>query len=148
MSDVTSHTTSSTESPQELEHDVESTRAQLGNILRELKRRKNDALDWRLQASRHAGALTVAGASVLAVTGGATALAIWSARRRRRPGVRARAIRDALARAFAHPDRVARPRPGIMRRLLSAASLEMIMWSAHLAIAHIDEKLHEPRRTT
>jgi hypothetical protein len=89
-------------------------REELLRTLEELERRGQKAMDWRAQLRQHRGlALGIAG--VLALTIGANVgVAVWANQRhvRRLPARR----REALARTWQHPERLARPRPGIPTR--------------------------------
>ena len=89
--------------PPRIEHEIESIRGELDVLVRELDRRRHDALDWRLQVQRHRRELSIA-----AGVGGAALLAWvwWSARRRRT--TRAEDVVRALRLVAQHPDALAR----------------------------------------
>jgi hypothetical protein len=110
------------ESPRELEREVEHIRNDMTDVVRELDRRRHDLFDWRLQLRENALALGVGVISVVCVMGGIIALTAWRARRRRRPLVRLRMYQEALGRMVAHPERVARPQPGVGKKTLAAAA--------------------------
>jgi hypothetical protein len=57
----------------EVVQDIERTRNDLGVYFAEIDRRRHDALDWRLQLSRHRIAVTLVGAGAAAVVGLAVA---------------------------------------------------------------------------
>jgi len=65
--------------PQSIEHAVETTRAELTNLLAELDRRRHEAFDLRLQLRRHRTALAVVALAALGL-----AAASWAYRRRHR----------------------------------------------------------------
>lgn len=49
--------------------DIERTRVDLGLYLAEIDRRRHEALDWRLQLSRHRVAVTMTGAGLAVAAG-------------------------------------------------------------------------------
>jgi hypothetical protein len=110
--------------PEQVAGEIDVLRNELGGLVDELDRRRHEAFDIRLQASRHP--LVVAGvATVLAlVVGAAVAVAIRNGRRRRSPTARARDVRAALSRLAEHPRRVAAD-PSIANKLLTAALLAL-----------------------
>lgn len=67
-------------SAEELEAQIESLRAELGELVQELDRRRHEVLDVRLQLRRHAGAVAVGVGLVAVFVAGRLAL-----RRRRNP---------------------------------------------------------------
>ncbi len=89
--------------PPRIEREIESIRGDLDVLVRELDRRRHEALDWRLQVRRHRRGIAVAtGVAGVALLG----LVWWNTRRRRaRGGELVRALRlvaqhpDALSRA-------------------------------------------------
>jgi hypothetical protein len=58
----------------ELEKQIESLRAEIGELVQELDRRRHEVLDVRLQVRRHAGAITIAVTCVAALIAGRIAL--------------------------------------------------------------------------
>lgn len=100
--------------------EIESLRLELGAMLGELDRRRRELFDVGLQVRRHPVAVAVGGAAAALLAGGLLAVAIRGRRQRRRPAVRAREARRALARLLEHPDRVA-ARPGVPEAILAAA---------------------------
>jgi hypothetical protein len=108
--------------PEQVAGEIDVLRNELGGLVDELDRRRHEAFDLRLQASRHP--LVVAGvATVLAlVVGAAVAVAIRDTRRRRSPTARARDVRAALSRLAEHPRRVAAD-PSMANKLVTAALL-------------------------
>jgi hypothetical protein len=87
--------------------EIEGLRGELGSLVAELDRRRHEAFDLGLQARRHPVAVIVAASAVALVVGGLIAAAVRSRRQHRRPAVRARETRRALARLLEHPQRVA-----------------------------------------
>lgn len=80
--------------PHEIEEEIESIRGRLGELMSELDRRRHEALDIRLQASRHPVAtLVVATAGALAVVG----ITTWIYRRIRPEPLAVRAEKLATA---------------------------------------------------
>ncbi len=88
--------------------EIETLRGDLGSLVAELDRRRHETFDVGLQARRHPVVVAVAAAGVALLAGGLLALAMRSRRRPRRPAVRARETRRALARLLEHPERIAR----------------------------------------
>jgi hypothetical protein len=111
--------------PEEVAGEIDVLRNELGGLVAELDRRRHEAFDVRLQASRHP--LVVAGiATVVALmVGGAIALVVREARHRRSPTARARDVRAALARVASHPRRVA-AEPSVAYRLATAAGVALV----------------------
>jgi hypothetical protein len=104
--------------------EIDSLRNELGGLVAELDRRRHEALDLGLQVRKHP--LLVAGvATALALLlGGALALAVRSRRQHRRPAVRARETRRALARLFDHPHRVA-AEPSVANKVGTAVAIAL-----------------------
>ena len=99
--------------------EIDVLRTELGGLVAELDRRRHEAFDLRLQASKHP-VLVAAVATVTAlVVGGVLALLVRDARQRRRPVARAREVRDALSRLVAHPREVA-SQPSISNKIVTA----------------------------
>jgi hypothetical protein len=88
--------------------EIETLRGDLGSLVAELDRRRHEAFDLGLQVKRHPAVLIAAAAGAALLAGGLLALAIRARRRQRRPRVRAREARRAIARLLDHPERVAR----------------------------------------
>jgi hypothetical protein len=86
--------------------EIDTLRNELGGLVAELDRRRHEAFDLRLQLRKHPLLAAAAATAAALVLGGALALAVHGRRERRRPAVRARETRRALARLFDHPDRV------------------------------------------
>ena len=117
----TARSVAAEESPEQLEHDIEEIRDDLSAIVNEIDHRREEALDWRVQLHRHAGAVA-AGATALVVFGtGLLILNLWRARRHDSVLVKAHRLREALGRAIAAPENVARPTPGVGKKVLAAA---------------------------
>ena len=108
-------------SPQVLEHEVEVIRDNVTQIAQELDQRRRDLFDWRYQLKQHATMTLLVGAAALFTFGAAVAFGKWQRRRKTRPMKKARQLRDALARAWDHPERVALPRQNIGAKVLTAA---------------------------
>ena len=105
---------------EQLEHDVDLIRANLGDLIGELNTRRRDALDIRLQFQRHAGRLILVGAVVIAMVAGGIALFVSSRRRRQSFSARASRLGKALRRAVAHPEHLAERRPSVPRKIAAA----------------------------
>ncbi len=102
--------------------EITTLRDELGGLVAELDRRRHEALDLRLQVSRHPVLVGTVATVAAVLVGGAIALAVRNARRRRRPAVRAREARAALARLFEHPRRVA-AEPSIGNKIATAVGV-------------------------
>jgi hypothetical protein len=111
--------------PELVAGEIDALRAELGGLVAELDRRRQEAFDVQLQISRHplvaAGVATV----VALVVGGAITVALRNARQSRRPTARARDVRAALARLASHPRRVA-AEPSIANKLVVAAAVAIL----------------------
>ncbi len=101
--------------------EIDSIRGELGALVAELDRRRHEALDLGLQVRKHPVAVAVAAVTLALAVGGLVALVVTSRRRLRRPAVRARETRRALARLLQRPDRVA-AEPSISRKVAAAAA--------------------------
>jgi hypothetical protein len=104
----------------QVSREIESLRGELGTLVAELDRRRHELFDLGLQVRRHPVAVAVAAATGALLLGGLVALAVRGRRERRRPVVRARETRRALARLLDHPDRVA-AEPSVGQKILAAA---------------------------
>jgi hypothetical protein len=125
-----------------VEGEIDSLRGELGGLVAELDRRRHEAFDLRLQLQRHPVAAAIAAAAAALVVGGAIALVVRGRRERRRPAVRARETRRALARLLEHPDRVAAERSVATR----VATAVLTLAATTLAKRIIDAKVAPPRR--
>ncbi len=101
--------------------EIETLRQELGGLVGELDRRRHEAFDLRLQARRHPVVVAALAASAALVVGGIIAVAVGARRHRRRPTVRARETRRALARLLDHPERVA-SEPSSTNKILTAVA--------------------------
>jgi hypothetical protein len=107
--------------PTGLELNVEMVRRRLDATIRELDRRRHDALDIKLQLRRHALPV-IAGLVVLVA--GVTSLTLLLLRRRgnrKRLLPKMQRLRQAVARMVEKPDRVARENPNVARKIATAA---------------------------
>lgn len=102
--------------------EIDGLRGELGALVAELDRRRHELFDLGLQVRRHPVAVAVAAATAALVLGGAVAMLVRGRRERRRPAVRAREARRALARLLEHPDRVA-TEPGVIQKIAAAAGV-------------------------
>ncbi|HXU03807.1 MAG TPA: hypothetical protein VN903_22735 [Polyangia bacterium] len=105
---------------EQLEHDVDLIRTNLGELVGELNQRRHDALDLRLQFQRHAGRVILVGAALIAMVAGGIMLAIARSRHRRSLRGRATRLGQALRRALAHPEHLAERRPSVARKIAAA----------------------------
>lgn len=101
--------------------EVDALRGELGTLVAELDRRRSELFDLGLQARRHPVAVAVAASALALVVGSLVAIAVRARSQHRRPAVRAREARRALARLLDHPDRVA-AEPTVLRKAAAAAA--------------------------
>ena len=99
--------------------EIDVLRNELGGLVSELDRRRHEALDLRLQVKRHPVLVATVATVAALVVGGAIALIVLDARRRRSPAHRAREVRDALSRLVDHPRRVA-AEPSMSNKIATA----------------------------
>ena len=93
--------------------EIDGLRGDLGALVSELDRRRHELFDVRLQVRRHPAVLIGAAGVAALILGGLVALSVRSRRHERRPAIRVRDARRALARLLDHPRRVAaEPRVG------------------------------------
>lgn len=116
--------------------EIESLRGELGGLVAELDRRRHEAFDLGLQARRHPVLLAATAAVAALAVGGLLALAVRQRREHRRPAVRARETRRALARLLDHPDRVA-AEPSVGNKVATAV---LTLVATTLAKRYIDRK--------
>ena len=124
-----------------VEGEIDALRGDLTGLVAELDRRRHEAFDVRLQLRRHPVAAAVAVAAAALVVGGALAVLLRTRRERRRPSVRARETRRALARLLDHPDRVA-AEPSLGARIATAT---LGIAASTLVKRLIDAKVAPPR---
>jgi len=125
-----------------VEGEIDSLRGDLSGLVAELDRRRHEAFDVRLQLQRHPVAAAIAVAAAALVVGGALAVLVRGRRERRRPSVRAREARRALARLLDHPDRVA-TEPSVTARIATAT---LSIAATTLVKRLIDAKIATPPR--
>jgi hypothetical protein len=101
--------------------EIESLRGELGALVAELDRRRHEAFDLGLQVRKHPVAVAIAAATLALAIGGLVATVVIARRNRRRPSVRARETRRALARLLDRPERVA-AEPSIPRKVATAVA--------------------------
>jgi hypothetical protein len=120
--------------------EIDSLRGELGGLVAELDRRRHEAFDVRLQLQRHPVTAAIAAAAAALVLGGVLAVAVHLRRERRRPSVRARQAKRALARLLDHPDRVA-AEPSVGNKVVTAV---LTLALGTLAKRMIDRKVAAP----
>jgi hypothetical protein len=76
--------------------------------------------------SRHPVVVGGAVLALAATVGGLGAVMIWRHQQLKRPAVRAKHLRTAVARMIAHPDRVAQGEPAMYQKLLAAAGTALV----------------------
>jgi len=107
-------------SPEILGHEVEVIRDNVTEIASELDRRRQELFDWRHQLRKHAAKTALIAAAALLLVGASIGIGRMKRRQKVRPMKKARQLRDALARVWAHPERIGRPPPSLGRRVLTA----------------------------
>ncbi len=125
-----------------VEGEIDTLRGELTGLVAELDRRRHEAFDVRLQLQRHPVAAAIAAATAALVIGGALTIVVRARRERRRPSVRAREARRALARLLDHPERVAAEPSAAVRAATAAVSL----LATALVKRLIDAKIAPKRR--
>jgi hypothetical protein len=109
------------EAARQLGGEIAALRGELDVLVRELDRRRHEALDVKLQLRRHAVGATVTGAAFVAAAAGFVWLGAWRDRRRQRLMSRAGHLRRALSRMIEQPERVA-AEPTVPVKILTAAA--------------------------
>lgn len=110
------------EEPRRLEREIEALRSQLDELVDELGRRRQDALDWRYQLRRHPVALALG-------VGAVGAALAFAARRRNRPvsiGEQLATFARGIYAIGEDPRRVERatePSPALVTQLAKTAAL-------------------------
>jgi hypothetical protein len=102
--------------------EIDTLRNELGGLVAELDRRRHEALDLGLQVRRHPVVVAAVATALALILGGSVALIVHTRREHRRPTVRARETRRALARLFDHPDRVA-AEPSVANKVATAVAV-------------------------
>lgn len=104
-----------------IEGEIDDIRRRLDRDLSELDRRRHEATDWRLQLKRHPQLIAGVGIGALALVGGLVALSI-AQHRRDHPRRKAQRIGLALRRGYENPEKVARPEPSVVVKVLAAVA--------------------------
>jgi hypothetical protein len=121
--------------PHRIEEELSSIREEIGDLLRELDRRRREMFDVRLQLRRHPIAIPVAGIAVAGILGGAVALLARNDRHKQPRRHKARQIRRALGRMVDHPERVARGEPPPSEKILVAIGTAVAAFLVKRALA-------------
>jgi hypothetical protein len=111
---------SSVEHATALEHEVETIRLHIGDLVDELDHRRHELFNLRGQVRRHPVRLVLAAALVAGALAGGIALAVRARHRRRSFSGRVQRFREALGRARQHPDRIAKDSPSVARKIAAA----------------------------
>jgi hypothetical protein len=128
---------------EQLQHDIEDIRDNLGGLVTELDHRRHDAFNVRLQLSRHALPLALGGLALVGMVAGGVLLARRRARARDRLPARAARIGQALRRLVNHPERQAPPPPSIGLKILAAVGTT----AATILTKRLAQRLLDQRRT-
>jgi hypothetical protein len=102
--------------------EIEVLRHELGGLVSELDRRRQEALDLRLQLRRHPVLVATVVTVAALLVGGALALVVREGRERRKPTRRAREVKDAFSRLLEHPREVA-SQPSIGNKIATAVGV-------------------------
>ena len=121
--------------PHRIEEELSSIREEIGDLLRELDRRRRELLDVRLQLRRHPVAIPVAGVAVAAILGWAVARLLRSGQHKQRRRHQTRQLRRALGRMLDHPERVARGEPPPGEKILVAIGTAVAAFLVKRALA-------------
>jgi hypothetical protein len=105
----------------QLQHDIEDIRENIGGLVTELDHRRHDAFNVKRQIRRHGPWLALGGLALVGLIAGGTLLARRRARARRRLPVRAARVAQALVRLVKDPERQAPPPPSVGLKILAAA---------------------------
>jgi hypothetical protein len=130
-----------------------AARERLGVLVAELRRRRDELMDWRTQLRRHRRALTIVLGGVVAIT--AAGLAVQIARNRRHAGLAARVaelsdkaerLGRAIGRVVEDPDRLAPVAPPKKRWAAIPAALSVAVPVVRMLLPHIAAALGPPSR--
>jgi hypothetical protein len=105
--------------------EIEALRGQLGTLVAELDRRRQEAFDVRLQIRRHPAAVAVAAVGAALVVGGLIALAVRRSRKRHELKTRAREVRRAFGAIVKDPYNVARD-SSLTEKLVATAGTTVV----------------------
>ena len=108
-------------SPDVLEREIETIRAELDRVASELDLRRHELTDLRLQMRRHPRAFAVAAGAGVAMVSGCIALLVRKHRSAHESVSKLQRLRAALARMIADPEAVAKPTPMVGKKVASAA---------------------------
>src|SRR5262249_31793100 len=92
------------EPPGELEREIEHLRDDMTAVVREIDRRREEVLDWRLQLKRHQRQITTVAVGIVLLFAAVRGLNAWRDRRRIAALSNAERLRQLLARIVAGED--------------------------------------------
>ena len=130
-----------------------AARERLDVIVAELRRRRDELMDWRMQLRRHRRGLTIVLAGVVAIA--SAGLAVQITRSRRQAGLAARVaeltdkaerLGRALGRVVEDPDRLAPVAPPKTRWTAIPAALSVALPVVRVVLPHITAALARPSR--
>jgi len=130
-----------------------AARERLDVLVAELRRRRDELMDWRTQLRRHRRGLTIVLGAVVAMT--AAGLAVQIARSRRHAGLAARVaelsdkaerLGRALGRVVEDPDRLAPVAPPKKRWAAIPAALSVALPVVRVLLPHVANALASPSR--
>ena len=153
MGEGTPHVTGASARVGALGAEATAARERLDVLVAELRRRRDELMDWWTQLRRHRRGLTIVLGGVVALA--AAALAVPIARSRRQAGLVARVaeltdkaerLGRALGRVVEDPDRLAPVAPPKTRWAALPAALSVALPVVRVALPHIAAALAPPAR--
>jgi hypothetical protein len=153
MGEGTSHVAGASGRVRALGAEATAARERLDVLVVELRRRRDELMDWRTQLRKHRRGLTIVLGGVVALAG--AGLAVQIARSRRQAGLAARVaelsdkaerLGRALGRVVEDPDRLAPVAPTKTRWSAIPAVLSVALPVVRVVLPHIAAALAPPSR--
>ena len=153
MGEGTPHVTGASARVIALGAEATAARERLDVLIAELRRRRDELMDWRTQLRKHRRGLTIVLGGVVALAGAGLALQI--ARSRRQAGLAARVaeltdkaerLGRALGRVVEDPDRLAPVAPTKTRWAAMPTALSVALPVVRVLLPHIAAALAPPSR--
>ena len=153
MGEGTPHVAGTSSRVVALGSEATAAREQLDGLVAELRRRRDELMDWRTQLRRHRRGLTLVLGGVVAIA--AAGLAVQVARSRRQAGLAARVaeltdkaerLGRALGRVPDDPDRLAPAAPPKSRWAAVPAALSVALPVVRVLLPHLAAALARPSR--
>lgn len=128
-----------------LEGQITGLRDELGQLVAELDRRRQEALDVRLQVRRHKREIALTGAMLAGMAVGFVWVTVRRNRRRRRFGAQLGRLQQVMGRMIERPDRVA-AEPTVTSKVLGAVASAAAATVIRKVLARALEEVMERRR--